>query len=155
MSVLEGPVYNAGNSGPPHTDQPMAQPKFYSPDTVHSLGGSHNGESSVSGINRESSADEHGLELDGHDTQIEPVYHELPASEVWRTELDPGSAVRRLPTSSSRYSRDDRKLEEDEPSETSPMVSTLGTMRWQDKRGDGPEDLVSPITPVLGQARFS
>lgn len=153
ISVLEGPVYNAVIPDLPHTNQSTLQAKFYSPDTVgDSLGGSRNGESSGEGIDRESSADERGLELDGRDTQINPVYHELPGSEVWRTELDPVSGVRRVPTSPSR---DERNLEGDEPSESSPIVSTLGTMGWQDKRRDASEDLVSPITPVHGGARFT
>jgi hypothetical protein len=109
-------------------------------------------------------AEEHGLELDGDETQIRPsmemdgatqqiyqlhgesrqpdteqqVYHELPGTEVQSREPDEVSVVGTLP------SRDDDRLEE--PS--SPFVSTLGTTGWQDEPWEASSDLVSPTTPT-------
>ncbi|KAJ5831702.1 hypothetical protein N7474_000013 [Penicillium riverlandense] len=98
-SVLSGPVNNAVPLDPLHTDQCPPQARFWSPDAVHGgVGESHNGESSGDGVNSENNADKHGLELDGHDIQVKPVYHELPGSEVWRTGPDPASVVRRVRT---------------------------------------------------------
>jgi hypothetical protein len=95
VSVLSGPVLNAVPPDPAHTDQSPPQSRFWSPDAVcGGAGGSSNGESRRDGGNTENSADEHGLELDGHGTEIKPVYHELPGSEVWRPGPDPGSVVR-------------------------------------------------------------
>lgn len=89
-----GPVQNAGPSSPSRTDQSPLQARFWSPDAVHGDAcESHNSKSRHDGVSTDNSVDEHGLELDGHDTQIKPVYHELPGSEVWRTGPGPGSVV--------------------------------------------------------------
>lgn len=104
VSVLTGPVHNFGPPSPPHTDNLTPQGRFWSPDTIsggpsgsNGKSSGHDGESSNDAVNRESSADEHGVELDS--TQIKPVYHELPGSEVLGMVQDPGSVVRRVRTS--------------------------------------------------------
>jgi hypothetical protein len=88
-SVLSGPVHNAQpspqtepseNSGP--------QSRFWSPDTIFTgVSDSNNGGSSGSGVhgNHEQSVDGNGMELDGHATEIQPVYHELGGTEVSKT----------------------------------------------------------------------
>lgn len=139
MAVRQGPVLN-GNNTIVHGAEPIGKfaqaPKFYSPESV---GGSS------AGINEGSNADEQQrLEMDGDDTEIQPVYHELPATEFGRAELD---------TDSSVHSRDERVAEReaqggDELTEISPMISSPLAARWQDKRRTATsDDLVSPITP--------
>jgi hypothetical protein len=91
VSVLSGPVHNAPPPDP--SDQSTPQPPFWSADAIFSgVSGSNNGHSSGSGQTHEQSVDERGMELDGHGTQVNPVYHELPATEVEKmrpeTELD-------------------------------------------------------------------
>lgn len=98
--MLSGPVQNAVLSNTAHTNQPPPQPRFWSPDAVcGGAGESYNGENRCDGVDTEISTDEHGLELDGDGTEIKPVYHELPGSEIWRKGSDPGSVVRRVPAS--------------------------------------------------------
>ncbi|KAF7125408.1 hypothetical protein CNMCM5793_001586 [Aspergillus hiratsukae] len=94
VSVLSGPVHNAVPSSPAHTDQSPLQARFWSADAVHGdVSESHNSNSRRDGVSIDNSVDKDGLELDGHDTEIKPVYHELPGSEVWRTGPGPGSVV--------------------------------------------------------------
>lgn len=103
-------------------------------------------------------AEEHGLELDGHDTHVrptteldsqqiarppQPVYYELAGSEIGNMETDGVSTIGTLP------SRDDRNEQHSPPS---PFVSTLGTEGWQGDVGDG-SHLVSPSTPTNHEAR--
>lgn len=77
VSVLSGPVLNAP-SEPSSSSQPPPRPRFWSPDAVFGDGdGSNIGESSGSG----GTTHEQSAELDGHGTQVKPVYHELPANE--------------------------------------------------------------------------
>lgn len=104
-SVLTGPVHNAHFPGP--------QENFYSPDTAfNGLSGSHNGVSSGDGNQPDSSVDERGLELDGDDTEIKPIYYELPNNEV------PVSVVRGdVHTSPS----EEKRVAENRPSESSPI----------------------------------
>ena len=100
VSVLSGPVQNPVLSNSALTDRSPPQPRFWSPDAV--CGGvseSYSGENRCDGVNTENSTDEHGLELDGDGTEIKPVYHELPGSEIWRKRSDPGSVVHRVPAS--------------------------------------------------------
>lgn len=93
VSVLSGPVHNAVPSSPSHTDQSPLPARFWSADAVHGdVSESHNSTSRHDG-SIDNSVDKDNLELDGHDTQIKPVYHELPGSEVWRTGPGPGSVV--------------------------------------------------------------
>lgn len=81
VSVLSGPVHNAPPPDPSDHSAPL--PPFWSADAILSgASESNNGHSSRSGQTHEQSVDERGMELDGHGTQIAPVYHELPASEV-------------------------------------------------------------------------
>ncbi|KAJ5461729.1 uncharacterized protein N7458_003281 [Penicillium daleae] len=93
VSVLSGPVHNAPPSGP--SDQSSPQPPFWSPDAIFggvsdsNNGRSNNGHSSGSGRTHEQSVDDRGMELDGHGTQITPVYHELPGSAVEKTRPEP------------------------------------------------------------------
>lgn len=109
-SVLTGPVHN-------NAYVPGPQENFYSPDTAfNGLSGSHIGVSSGSGNRPDSSVDERGLELDGDDTEIKPIYHELPDNEV------PVSAVRGEEHMSSLQ---EKKAEEDEHSESSPIGMTV------------------------------
>lgn len=106
-------------------------------------------------------AEEHGLELDGHDTHVRPtteldaisqqiarpptpVYYELAASDVGTAETDGVSTVGTLP---SREARDE------EHSPPSPYVSTLGTEGWQGDIGDGSPHMVSPTTPIRRDGR--
>lgn len=72
--------------------------------------------SSGSGNQPDSSVTERGMELDGDDTEIKPIYHELPNNEV------PVSAVWGVPTSSPE---EDSKVAEKEPSESSPITMAL------------------------------
>lgn len=81
-SVLSGPVHNPFPPEPPSSDPSAPQDSFWSPDTVQNGSGHHNGGSSGDGINNENSADERGMELDGHGTQVQPVYHELGGREL-------------------------------------------------------------------------
>ncbi|KAJ5194509.1 uncharacterized protein N7498_007947 [Penicillium cinerascens] len=100
VSVLSGPVHNAILSNPAHTTQPPPQPRFWSPDAVcGDAGESYNDENRCDGVNTENSTDEQGLELDGNGTEIKPVYHELPGSEIWRKGSGRGSMVQQVPTS--------------------------------------------------------
>lgn len=88
VSVLSGPVHNAPPSDP--SDSSAPQPPFWSPDAI--FGGvseSQNGQSSGSTRTHDQSVDERGMELDGHGTQIKPVYHELPDSQVENTRPEP------------------------------------------------------------------
>lgn len=95
MSVLSGPVHNAPPPDP--RDDSAPQPRFWSPDTILTgVSESNNGQSSGSGRTLEQSVDERGMELDGDGTQINPVYHELPGSEVEKTR--PESALGPLHT---------------------------------------------------------
>lgn len=93
VSVLSGPVHNAPPSGP--SEQSAPQPPFWSPDAIFggvsdsNNGRSNNGYSSGSGRTHEQSVDDRGMELDGHGTQITPVYHELPGSAVEKTRPEP------------------------------------------------------------------
>ena len=89
MSVLSGPVHNPLPPAPPYNPQAPSNSRFWSPDAVLSVNETSNGESSHSGITQEQITDEHGLELDGHGTEIKPVYHELADSEVGRTRSPP------------------------------------------------------------------
>lgn len=108
-SVLTGPVHNAGI--------PAAEGFFYSPDTAfNGLSGSNIGVSSGSGNQPDSSVTERGMELDGDDTEIKPIYHELPNNEVGV------AAVRGVPTSSLT---EDSKVAEKEPSESSPITMAV------------------------------
>ncbi|KAJ5234172.1 uncharacterized protein N7469_003340 [Penicillium citrinum] len=84
VSVLSGPVHNGG---PPesssHEHESSGQDTFWSPDTINSSSGlntSRHNESSGESGHREDEFGEN--ELDGHDTQIKPVYHELAGSKV-------------------------------------------------------------------------
>lgn len=82
MSVLSGPVHNAPPPPDP-SDDSTPQQRFWSPDAILTgVSESNNGQSSGSGHTHEQSVDERGMELDGDGTQIAPVYHELPGSEV-------------------------------------------------------------------------
>jgi hypothetical protein len=90
VSVLSGPVHNAPPSDP--SDQFPRHPRFWSPDAILSgASDSYNGQSSTSGGNHEQSVDEHGMELDGDGTEVQPVYHELAGREVKQTELEPAT----------------------------------------------------------------
>ncbi|KAJ5306853.1 hypothetical protein N7508_005868 [Penicillium antarcticum] len=88
-SVLSGPVHNAPPPPPTEpSDDSAPQSRFWSPDAILSgISDSNNGQSSGSGGNgnHEQSVDENGMELDGHGTQIQPVYHELGGTEVSKT----------------------------------------------------------------------
>lgn len=84
-SVLSGPVHNAPPPPPDTSDESAPQSRFWSPDAILSgVSESNNGQSSRSGGNEtlEQSVDENGMELDGHGTEVQPVYHELGGSEV-------------------------------------------------------------------------
>lgn len=86
VSVLSGPIHNGGPPEPSScTEESLPQATPWSPDALHGSSGvntgQNNGSSGESG-HLESSPGEHGLELDGQDTQIKPVYHELPGSRV-------------------------------------------------------------------------
>lgn len=88
VSVLSGPVHNGPPSDP--SDQSPPQPRFWSADAILSgVSDSNNGQSSTSGGNHEQIMDEHGMELDGDGTEIQPVYHELAGREVKQTGLEP------------------------------------------------------------------
>ncbi|KAJ6113554.1 hypothetical protein N7523_006871 [Penicillium sp. IBT 18751x] len=88
VSVLSGPVHNAPPPDPSDSSAPHS--RFWSPDAILSgTSDSYNGQSSGSGGNHEQSVDENGMELDGDDTQIQPVYHELAGDEVQKTGLEP------------------------------------------------------------------
>jgi preprotein translocase subunit SecG len=85
VSVLTGPVHNGG---PPESSlhdehDSLPQSAFWSPDTLNDSSGltasRNNGSSGGSGCHENSSGEN---ELDGHNTQIKPVYHELPGSKV-------------------------------------------------------------------------
>ena len=84
VSVLSGPVHNGG---PPesstHEHESSGQDTFWSPDTINSSSGLNtsrmNDSSGESGLREDASGEN---ELDGHDTQIKPVYHELAGSKV-------------------------------------------------------------------------
>lgn len=81
VSVLSGPVHNA--PPPDLSDHSAPHPPFWSADAIfRGVSESNNEHSSGSGHTHEQSVDERGIELDGHGTQINPVYHELPGSEV-------------------------------------------------------------------------
>ncbi|KAI1076086.1 acid protease [Whalleya microplaca] len=148
VSVITGPVHNAPST-------PAA--KYYSPETVGTSNGGSNG-----GNNGGSITDEHSqnTELDGDIPQIyqlhgesrpppkseAPIYYELGGSEVRRTESD------RMATVDSPPPRDRTQDGDEAPS---PFVSTLGTMGWQDERGDASSNIVSPTTPVRPGERYS
>lgn len=156
-------------TGPVHNGTPALGTKYYSPESVgtntntsngDSNGGRVTGQSGQSGQSGQNSngQDTHNTtdteELDGDAQQIyqlhgeslappanneAPVYHELGGSPVKKTESEPVSAVDTTPSP-------DRRGRSEEP--PSPYVSTLGTMGWEDERGDASSDLVSPTTPV-------
>lgn len=110
-SVLTGPVHNSAYF-------PGPLENFYSPDTAfNGLSGSNNGVSSGSGHRPDSSVDERGLELDGDDTEIKPIYHELPNNEV------PVSAV--PGDEHALSSLEEKKTEENEPTESSPVGTAV------------------------------
>ncbi|OKP09716.1 hypothetical protein PENSUB_4987 [Penicillium subrubescens] len=97
VSVLSGPVHNAPPPDP--SDQSAPYPPFWSADAIFSgVSESNNGHSSGSGQTHEQSVDERGMELDGHGTQVNPVYHELPGSEVEKMRPEP-----ELGRSNTRY----------------------------------------------------
>lgn len=88
VSVLSGPVHNAPPPPPEPSEDSAPQSRFWSPEAILSgVSDSNYGQSSGSGGNgnHEQSVDENGMELDGHGTQIQPVYHELAGSEVGTT----------------------------------------------------------------------
>lgn len=84
-SVLSGPVHNGGPPESSSHDEHSSLPQsaFWSPDTLNESSGltasGNNGSSGDSGHHENSSGEN---ELDGHQTQIKPVYHELPGSKV-------------------------------------------------------------------------
>ena len=82
QAVLSGPVHNAppGYSSS-HASQSAMQPPFWSADAPL-VSDSNNGDTSNSGVTHEQSVDDRGLELEGRDNQIKPVYHELPGTQV-------------------------------------------------------------------------
>ncbi|KAI0467442.1 aspartic peptidase domain-containing protein [Xylaria cf. heliscus] len=163
MAVITGPVHNHHS---------LRSGKYFSPDTVGTStdaggsednrgtnGGSNNGESIAGESNQQ--------ELDGQDTEVAriaaingdgsqahplhqetelpdreptPVYYELGGTEVPRTETAAGSSLGHSPLRVEREEGDDHL--------DSPLVSTLGSSAWQDKRADAASDLVSPTTPV-------
>lgn len=106
VAVLEGPVHNFDPPPPPQSVALAPGAMYWSPDTIsgapsgsNEKSSARNAESSNDVTNVESSVDEHGAELDG--TQIKPVYHELPGtevSEVRRMGSDP-DVTRRVQTS--------------------------------------------------------
>ncbi|KAJ5085077.1 acid protease [Penicillium argentinense] len=69
----------------PYGSTSLSQAIFWSPDAVQASSNLHtsqNGERSNTGAYQENSSDEPWLELDGRDTQVKPVYHKLPGTQV-------------------------------------------------------------------------
>jgi hypothetical protein len=80
------------------SDPSAPQATFWSPDVIFGgVSDSNNGASSSSGGNHEQSVEENHMELDGHGTQIQPVYHELAGSEVEKTRPGLQEQVPRTP----------------------------------------------------------
>ncbi|KAJ5635156.1 uncharacterized protein N7484_008469 [Penicillium longicatenatum] len=102
ISEYFGPIHNDPSLGPSMPSDPSdpsaAQATFWSPDVIFGgVSDSNNGASSSSGGNHEQSVEENHMELDGHGTQIQPVYHELAGSEVEKTRPGLQEQVPRMP----------------------------------------------------------
>lgn len=84
VSVLTGPIHNGGPRDFSSQGQSsLPQSTFWSPDTLNSSSGLNNSQNNESSGETESRSNGlGGNELDGHDTQIKPVYHELHGSAV-------------------------------------------------------------------------
>ncbi|CAI7592703.1 unnamed protein product [Penicillium bialowiezense] len=76
VSVLSGPVHNAPLTESSNSEHTPPRPRFWSPDAV--LGDTS--ESNVGGSSGSGTTHEQSVELDGRNTQIKPVYYELPAN---------------------------------------------------------------------------
>lgn len=82
--VLNGPIHNGGPLESSSQGQSsLPQSTFWSPDTLNSSSGLNNSQNNESRGETESQGNGLGdNELDAHDTQIKPVYHELHGSAV-------------------------------------------------------------------------
>lgn len=102
MSEYFGPIHNDHSLGPSVPSDPSdpsaAQATFWSPDVIFGgVSDSNNGASSSSGGNHEQSVEDNHMELDGHGTQVQPVYHELAGSEVEKTRPGPPQQASQTP----------------------------------------------------------
>ncbi|KAI1175056.1 acid protease [Nemania sp. FL0916] len=164
MAVITGPVHN-------HRSQRSG--KYFSPETVGTSTDAANSEDNrgtngSSNIGDSVAGGSSQQELDGEDTQIEqvgatdahgvpvaasspgetklperqqsPVYYELAGKEVSRPESKTASGSSGVVPHTAKEPGDDHL--------DSPLVSTLSSSGWPDKRADASSALVSPTTPV-------